>query len=293
MTEEKINTGTRLGTMILDHMIMCAAMMVFAIPGMIYAFTKAFNISHEQTSQNLFGDMMYVMLMGFAVYFCKDSINGRSPGKRILKLQVVDNTTGLAASPLKCFVRNLFCILWPIEALVALGNTERRIGDFVAGTKLVPYEPTPEIQKTNWQQIGMALVLSYGVILLLMIPYFSVLSGGGKIDYIETSYNEPASKAMEQLFTDSLGNKLTADIKIYDKIQGEDLKYVSLIFRLKKNYLANDESFEKLRSAILPLLYSKFPEESFVGRVQYVYQSGNSSHINSQYLDWRKKKDNP
>ncbi len=288
MIEEKINPGTRLGTMFLDHIIMCGVTMIFAIPGMISAFSKAFNISHEQTSQNLFGDMMYVMLIGFALYFCKDSIHGRSPGKRILKLQVVDNTTGLAASPLRCFIRNLFCALWPIEALVALANPERRIGDFVAGTKLVPFVPITEPQKLNWSQIGTAFVLSYGLILLFIIPSNKLMSGGEKIDYIETSYNEQDSKALEQLFADSLGNKLTADIKVYNKIQGADLKYISFIFRLKKNYLANDESFEQLKSEILPLLYSRFPEETFVGRVQYVYQSGSSTQINTQYLDWRK-----
>ncbi|MCE2996794.1 MAG: RDD family protein [Cyclobacteriaceae bacterium] len=293
MTQEKINPGTRLGTMFLDHIIMCGVAMIFAIPGMISAFSQAFNISHEQTSQNIFGDMMYVMLIGFATYFCKDSIQGRSPGKRILKLQVVNNTTGIAASPLRCFIRNLFCVLWPIEALVALANPERRIGDFVAGTKLVPFEPTTEPQKLNWLQIGMAFVLGYGLILLYVIPFNTLMSGGEKIDYIETSYNEQDSKALEQLFADSLGNKLTADIKVYDKIQGEDLKYISFIFRLKKNYLTNDESFEQLKAEILPLVYSKFPEETFVGRVQYVYQSDNSVQTTIQYLDWRTSEDNP
>ncbi|MBI3220090.1 MAG: RDD family protein [Bacteroidetes bacterium] len=290
MAEEKINPGTRFGTMILDHFIMCFVMMIFAIPGIINGVSKAFNINHEQRNPDLFGDTIYIMIIGFAVYFCKDSIHGRSPGKRILKLQVVDNATGIAASPIKCFIRNLFCVLWPIEALVALVNTERRIGDFVAGTKLVPFEPTAEPQKLNWPQIGMSLLLGYVAMLLIMVPYHNMLSGGGKVNYIETSYNEQGSKALEQLFADSLGNKLTPDIKVYNAIEGEDRKYISLIFRLKKNYLVDDESYEQLKATILPLLYSQFPEETFVGRVQYVYQSGGSTQINTEYLDWRKIK---
>lgn len=290
MIEEKINPGTRLGAMILDHFIMCFVMMIFTIPGIILGVSKAFNISHEQKNPDLFGDSMYLMLIGFAVYFCKDSIHGRSPAKRILKLQVVDNSSGKPASPIKCFIRNLFCILWPLEALVALANPERRIGDFVAGTKLVPFQPTTESPKLNWRQIGIALLLGYSAILLIMFSFDILLPSGNEINYIETSYNEPDSKALEQLFADSLGNKLTADIKIYDKIQGEDLKYISFIFRLKKNDLVNDKSFEHLKSEVLPFIYTKFPKETFVGRVQYVYQSGNSSHITTQYLDWREIK---
>src|SRR5882672_5983918 len=142
MTEQKVNAGTRLGTMILDHIIMTMILMVFAIPGMINGFMKAFKISHEQADLDLWGNMIYFMLIGFAIYLCKDSINGRSPAKRILKLQVVDNSTGEVASPIKCFVRNIFCILWPIEVIVVLVNPSRRIGDFVAGTKVATFDPT-------------------------------------------------------------------------------------------------------------------------------------------------------
>jgi uncharacterized RDD family membrane protein YckC len=292
MTEQKVNAGTRLGTMILDHFIMTFGAMIFAIPGMISGFATAFNISHEQTNPDLFGNMSYVMLIGFAVYFCKDSINGRSPAKRILKLQVVDNSTGTAASPIKCFIRNIFCVLWPIEIIVALINPSRRIGDFVAGTKVVPFDPTTEQQKPNWGQIGISLALAYGLMLIIMIPFNMMKSGmaSQKVKYTETSFNEQDSRATEKLFADSLGNYLTADIKVYDKLENEDLKYVSVIFRLKENYLAEEESFEKLKSSTIPLLLTKFPEKTFVGRVQYVYQSGGNMQSRTFPLDWRETK---
>lgn len=293
MTEQKVNAGTRLGTMILDHFIMTFGAMIFAVPGMISGFATAFNISHEQKSPNLFGNMSYVMLIGFAVYFCKDSINGRSPAKRILKLQVVDNTAGKAASPLKCFVRNIFCVLWPIEVIVALVNPSRRIGDFVAGTKVVPFDPTVEQQKTNWGQIGISFALAYGLMLIIMLPFNMMKAGlaNQQVKYNETSFNEPVSKETEQLFADSLGNYLTADIRVYDKIENEDLKYVSIIFRLKENYLADDESFGRLKTSTIPLLLTKFPEKTFVGRIQYVYQSGGSMQSRTLPIDWRETTD--
>src|SRR5688572_26999482 len=166
MNEQKVNPGTRFGTMILDHIIMTMIAMVFSIPGMIIGFADAFKVSHEQTTPDIFGGLSYVGLIGLAVYLCKDCINGRSIAKRILKLQLVDNKTGQVASPLKCFIRNIFCILWPIEVIVALVNPSRRIGDVVAGTKLVPFDPALEQPKPNFGQIAISLGIAYGIMTL-------------------------------------------------------------------------------------------------------------------------------
>jgi uncharacterized RDD family membrane protein YckC len=291
MTEQKVNAGTRLGTMILDHVIMTFAVMIFAIPGMVHVFMKALNVSHEQPDFDFWGDTIYFMLIGFAVYFCKDSINGRSPGKRILKLQVVDNTTGEAASSIKCFFRNIFIILWPIEIIVALVNPSRRIGDFIAGTRVVVFDQSKEQLKNNWSQIGISLALAYGLMLILMTPYTLLKSRmkSERTNFIETSFNEQESEATEQLFADSLSSYLTADIRIYDKIENEDLKYVSIIFRLNENYLSDDESFDKIKTSTTKLLLSKFPERTFVGRIQYLFQSGGNMQSRTIPLDWREQ----
>ncbi|GEP98890.1 hypothetical protein CCY01nite_51500 [Chitinophaga cymbidii] len=112
--------------------------------------------------------MFYFSLLGFAIYFCKDSINGRSIAKRILKMQVVDNRTGRPASPLQCVVRNLFCILWPVEVLVTFGSPDRRIGDMVAGTRVDEFDPANVAQgKSSLKMLITGLLFAYGVILLI------------------------------------------------------------------------------------------------------------------------------
>ena len=83
---------------------------------------------------------------------------------------------------------------------------------------------------------------------------------------------------------------MTADVRVYDKIQNEDLKYVSIILQLKENYMADDESYEQLKSATVPLLLTKFPEKTFVGRIQYVYKTEGSMQTRTLPLDWRTKK---
>lgn len=288
MTTKKVNSGIRLATMVLDHLLMTMIAMLFFIPSMISNFTDTFNISHELATNNSF-DYTYIALLGFAIYFCKDCINGRSIAKLILKLQIVDNTTGQVASPLKCFIRNIFCIIWPVEFIVALINPGRRIGDRVAGTKLIPFDPTLKQPKPNFTHIALALALAYGLIFLIMLPFNSMKSNwqGQEIKLVESSLNNQESKAVEKLFADSLGQILTADVRVYDKIQNEDLKYVSLILQLKEDYMADDKAYDQLQSATVPLLLSMFPEKTFVGRIQYIYQTNSSMHRRILILDWR------
>jgi uncharacterized RDD family membrane protein YckC len=268
---KQISVGTRLGAMILDHFFMTMIAMVFFIPGMISGFSDAFKVSHEQTNPNFMGGTFgYIGMLGFALYFCKDIINGRSIAKRILKLQVVDNATGQPASPIKCFVRNLLCVLWPVEVIVAMTNTERRLGDRIAGTKLVKFDPTLEQPKINIGQTLIPIAIAYGVMLLLMqaMPKMEM----PKTNYSETSYNQTESKELEKLLTDSLGQYLTPDIKIYDTVKNSNLKYISTILKLKENYLEDDNTYRQLESATETLIYSKFPKETFTGQIKYIFQ---------------------
>lgn len=273
---KQISTGTRLGAMLLDHLFMTMIAMLFFIPGMISGFADTFKVSHEQTNPNFMGGAWgYIGILGFAIYFCKDCINGRSIAKRLLKLQVVENSTGQVASPLKCFIRNLFMIIWPIEGIIALINPSRRLGDRVAGTKLVVFDPTLEQPKVNIGQVIIPVVLAYGLMFLFMIPMKGIMSAmeGQKINYVETSFNQQSSKELEQLLTDSLGQYLTASVKIYDKIQDEDLKYISAIFQLKENYLEDENNTKQLNFLTTTLIYSKYPKETITGQLKYLYQA--------------------
>jgi uncharacterized RDD family membrane protein YckC len=267
-----ISAGTRLAAMLLDHIIMTFIAMLFFLPGMVQGFSNAFTVSHEQLDFNFMeGPMQYIGMFGFALYFCKDSINGRSIAKRLLKLQIVDYKSEQAATPLQCFVRNIFCIIWPIEAIIALSNPSRRLGDRVAGTKLVRYQPGLDQPKINIGKIALPIFISYALILLIMqlMPTFEK----AKTNYSETSYNQTESKELEKLLTDSLGQYLTPDIRIYDTIKNERIKYVSTILKLKENYIADDDSYKQLHEMTTYLIYSKLPKETFTGQIKYVFKS--------------------
>lgn len=282
----EVTAQTRIGSMVLDHFAMTCIAMIFFIPGMISSLSTIFDVSHEPGGFDLFGEMSYVGLIGFAIYFCKDSFNGRSIAKRVLKLQVVENKSGKGASPIRCFVRNIFCILWPIEVFVAFANPRRRIGDMVAGTKVVPYNPEGVQAKNNYLQIGLSFVLAYGLLVLLPFDAIGSQFGMNRIDYVKSSINEQAARETEQLLTEELGIYLTADVRVYDEIEGNaDLKYVSAILRLKGNYLNPNENFEHIRSTSMGIIRSKFPQGTVVGKIKFVYEEPGSLRIQSFSLD--------
>ena len=273
--QKDVNVGTRLVSMLIDHFAMTMVAMVFFIPMIMSDLLSMFNLTHEHTEMDFGGTLFYVWLVGFALYFCKDTINGRSFGKRITKTQVVNNNTGQVASPLKCFIRNIFCVIWPVEVIVSLINPSRRIGDIVAGTKIVSYIPT-NVEQPKFE-IGKAILsfaISYGFLVLLMLPFQTFKPSFKKMSYIESSYNEIESKSLEKLFADSLVLNLTTSVRVYDSIQNQNLKYISVIYSLNENYLSDEILSEQLRQATDELLYSKYSRETFTGQAKYVFQSG-------------------
>jgi len=107
--------------------------------------------------------------------------------------------------------------------------------------------------------------------------------------FVESSYNVLLSKKSEKLFNDSLGQILTADIKIYDKIEKENLKYVSAIFVLNRDELTSESDFDNLKTETTRILLTQLAEKTFVGELKYVYKTTTSMNTNIIYLDWRKK----
>ena len=239
-TDQSTSAGIRIGSMLLDHFVMTFVSMLFFIPDLISMFSTAFEITHKQQSLGFPGGISYIGLMGFAIYFCKDCIKGRSIAKRILKLQVVENKTGKTASPIRCYVRNIFCIIWPLEFFVVLASPGRRIGDLVAGTKVIPYSPANEQPKINYAQTGISLLLAYGLSIIMILPFERMVKNfeSKPATCIESSLNKQAALEIEKLFNDSLGDYLSPDVQVYDRIKEcEGLKYVSVILQISRGII--------------------------------------------------------
>jgi hypothetical protein len=134
-----LDKKNRLVSMLLDHAIMSFALGLLVAPVMIY---KMLHLPAVMTSmpQSFFSYNAYE-IFAFSLYFNKDIYLGQSIGKKIMKFQILDMQTHLPANPIKCLIRNFTILLWPVEVIAAIVNPERRIGDYIAGTRLAVYEP--------------------------------------------------------------------------------------------------------------------------------------------------------
>ena len=85
------------------------------------------------------------------LYFNKDFYNAKSPAKRLIGYQIINATTNKAANEFQCFLRNITIPFWPIEIFISLINPQRRLGDLIANTKVIPAEN--ESLKSIWHDI--------------------------------------------------------------------------------------------------------------------------------------------
>ena len=99
----------------------------------------------------------------FAVFFCRDIFTGRSLGRRICGLSVVDADSFHPVSEFRALVRNLFIVVWPIE-LVMLFLKKRRLGDIVTHTDVVEGNIT---RRVTW--VGILLFMAVWAILFVML----------------------------------------------------------------------------------------------------------------------------
>lgn len=79
-------------------------------------------------------DLIWTILITYPLAINKDFLNGKSIGKRIFNIQV-QNLNNNIANEWKGSLRNLLFII-PIDIFVSLISPSRRIGDYLAGTKI-------------------------------------------------------------------------------------------------------------------------------------------------------------
>jgi uncharacterized RDD family membrane protein YckC len=154
----------RISAMLLDHFLMCILIIPIAI---------LFGIISEKLGFKLNDGMsFYVWVLIIFIYYNKDFFNAKSPAKRIMGYQVVDIKTEKPATELQCFVRNFtICVAWPIEVVVGFFNPERRIGDFLANTKVILSEK--EKLKIIWSDLKKTkLKTNYIGIIIIGAIYF-------------------------------------------------------------------------------------------------------------------------
>jgi uncharacterized RDD family membrane protein YckC len=114
----------------------------------------------------------YLIIISFSFMFslllCRDNLNGQSLGKRLMKIQVVDNDSLQTTTSFKYILRNIFLCIWPVELLIVLITGDRRLGDYIAKTKIIL---NTEVQSLKFKLKDLAIFL----ICFMIIFAFTVL----------------------------------------------------------------------------------------------------------------------
>ena len=289
MIKKEMRAGSRIGAMLLDHVVMSFVIMIMVMPVMLLGFKDSF--AEEADSMPAAIDWtLYIMLFGMSLYFNKDMVQGKSIAKRALRQEVVNIKNGEVASSLKCLVRNLTIVIWPIEVIVVLASPSRRLGDLIAGTR-VEYvtEERNSKPKVNFKNLILSILLGF-LILIASSLIFKNTFGIGALDspdYIETSYNKQLSTQLENHLDSTMSHYiLDTHIKVYDKISNDSLKYVSASFYLKENYI-DRSSFENVKQDIFTSMYDIIPKSEFLLMGKFIYNGRTTKKSTWRVYDWR------
>jgi uncharacterized RDD family membrane protein YckC len=144
----------RIAAYIVDHFVI-----TFLIIAISFLALGA-DFLNEPDFNNITATLLVVMLVGFFLYFGKDSIKGISIGKWIFGIMVRDEENPeVVPSFGKLFIRNIFLIIWPVEFIVlASSNEKKRLGDNIAKTIVVKNPDKPSKTPRILALIGVAVI---------------------------------------------------------------------------------------------------------------------------------------
>jgi uncharacterized RDD family membrane protein YckC len=138
-------------------------LIIAVIIGIFFFITQTFE------SQIIFLLLSALML---TLLLCKDCINGQSFGKKIMKIQVVDNKTDRKVTNFQKIVRNVFVVFWIVDFFVLYFSKYKRIGDYVAKTKVICNNETEKVKFDN--SILFALLFCFCACLLFLSFIFKI-----------------------------------------------------------------------------------------------------------------------
>ena len=121
MTQPLASIGQRFTSQFVDDLVAFAIGVVFFLAAQLLALP------------------LEISILGFAAYviLCDGLPGGQSLGKRFTKTAVVSASTEQPCRYWQSLVRNIAMVLGFIDAIFILGKQRRRLGDYIAGTKVV------------------------------------------------------------------------------------------------------------------------------------------------------------
>jgi len=289
---KEITIGIRLTSMIIDHFVMSVTMIIPIIPFFIVGMNEMSDISQQPIHFKPL--IIFGFILAFAIYFNKDFFNGRSPAKRFLNLQVLNNKTNEVSSSLRCLVRNLTIPIWPIEIVFILINPKRRLGDYIAGTKIEFYSNERTFKRKEVKDYIISIVIGLGFTYLIIssIDKLNKSNEEFAVNYIKTSLNKGNSVYLSSFLTQKLRYYSdSVNVMQYDKVENDSLKYISLLFYLKyenRNIIYSPSRYDSLTTKIIDNLSLELPSNSFILKGKIICLNARGEPTRYMFYDLRK-----
>ncbi|WP_306640616.1 RDD family protein [Sanyastnella coralliicola] len=286
MEDNKPSLISRIGAMLLDYMILNFALpvlgMILMIPFMLDKIPNG-PPSHDPEPFE-YTYMTCVFGIIFGILFAKDVFKGRSIAKLAFKQQLVVHRTENTAGPLRSVIRNFTFFIWPIEFIATLISPGRRIGDLIAGTRVIKYDGRADSVK--WTQIIVAYVVG---VLFCVVTLFGLMFLVEDIiapkapKYLESSYNEALSHEIEDLITADQKLEVVPDVRYYDQLKNDStVSYVSILLDYESGISRQYEVEERIQFIIT----NKVNDRPLIGRfIHFHYRTGNSETRRHSF-DW-------
>ena len=226
---------------------------------------------------------LYVLTGAF--YYSKDAFNGRSVGKRVLKLQLIEKQSGMPASPVRSVFRNSLLVMFPLETILIISNLRKRTGDYLCGT-LVVQSNTPARVKYHWINYVSGIFLSLVFSALFYLPVY-FLTSPHKETKTESAQGAAQLKTTEihaVNFIDYFKSKYPDRLEsvLLTTREGE-VFFIKGSFVLKKDLFITNE-LEQLINEVKRDFEEKLEGKRYFIEVSFVYTESDSPKIKKMKL---------
>ena len=265
-------SSRRLISAFIDLFISCAISVVVMIIGVV--LNLDFTITHYSAHYISIHNSSLICAFAITIILMKDSINGKSVGKIVQKLQL-QNAHGGIASPVQCFIRNVFLFLIPIEFVFIIFRPNRRIGDYIASTILK--KEITQRGKIKYAQIIIIFIVSTATIWCLLFPHEKILNrfGQERPNFNERSYNANESIEIGSMLRNVLGQDFKVDVKVFDSMSNTGHIHISSIIQFKKYDDLDPISLNSIDSLVNYSIMN-FLRKPYTLRIQNYYKKGMS-----------------
>lgn len=168
----------------LELLYFLSVLLPLLLPFFIWSQMKQdIHIGQQLTNDFTTSDLITFIPMSLLqiVLFNKDFYNGQSVVHRLLGYQIINTKTLKPADGLRCMIRNITAPLWMIEGIVTLFSPDRRLGDIIAGTRIVDVEKSnpklilKEVHETKYDGLTLLTLILPTLILWTLTVLSEIL----------------------------------------------------------------------------------------------------------------------